>query len=84
MLTGIITLCVLVLVLVSIIVIKLLFEYSVVILKIISHLFIGWISLAIVNIIPSINIPINILTMIISGFGGILGTILLVLLSLIL
>lgn len=81
MLTGIITLCVLLVV--TIIVIKLLFEYGGVILKIIFHLIIGWISLAIVNIIPGINVPINILTMIISGFGGILGTILLVLLSLI-
>lgn len=81
MLTGIITLCVLLLV--AIIVIKLLFEYGGVILKIIFHLLIGWISLAVVNVIPGINVPVNIVTIIISGFGGILGTIFLVLMSLI-
>ena len=49
--------------------------------KIITHLLVGWISLVIVNIIPGINVPINIITMIISGFGGVWGTILLVILS---
>ncbi|RAP48493.1 MAG: sigmaK-factor processing regulatory BofA [Methanosphaera sp. rholeuAM74] len=51
-------------------------------IKIIAHLLLGWLSLAIINILPGINVPINIITMIISGFGGIWGTILLVILSL--
>ncbi|MDO5851985.1 MAG: pro-sigmaK processing inhibitor BofA family protein [Methanobacteriaceae archaeon] len=51
-------------------------------IKIILHLVLGWITLAIVNLIPGINIPINLLTLIISGFGGIFGTILLLIISL--
>lgn len=71
-------LLIIVLIIVTILVIKFLSEYGSVIVKIILHLAFGWILLGIVNIIPGINIPINLLTMIISGFGGVLGTLLLV------
>lgn len=71
-------LLIIVLIIVAILVIKFLSEYGSVIVKIILHLAFGWILLGIVNIIPGINIPINLLTMIVSGFGGVLGTLLLV------
>lgn len=47
-------------------------------LQIALHLITGWLLLGLVNILPGINIPINILTVIISGFGGVMGTLLLV------
>lgn len=81
MLIELITL--LILILIAIIGLKLLIENGDTILKIITHLAMGWITLVIVNIIPCIHIPINLITILISGFGGILGTILLVLLSII-
>ena len=81
MLIELITL--LILILIAIIGLKLLIETGDTILKIITHLAMGWITLVIVNIIPGIHIPINLITILISGFGGILGTILLVLLSII-
>lgn len=62
---------------------KLILEYGGTILKIVMHLALGWITLGLVNIIPGINVPINIITVAISGFGGVLGTFLLVLLSII-
>ncbi|WP_288640032.1 pro-sigmaK processing inhibitor BofA family protein [uncultured Methanosphaera sp.] len=81
MLIELITL--LILIPIAIIGLKLLIENGDTILKIITHLAMGWITLVIVNIIPGIHIPINLITILISGFGGILGTILLVLLSII-
>jgi inhibitor of the pro-sigma K processing machinery len=59
----------------------LILEYGGTILKIAMHLAFGWITLALVNVLPGINVPINIITMAISGFGGVLGTFLLVLIS---
>lgn len=49
-------------------------------LKIIAHFLAGWILLTVVNIIPGVHIPINIITLAISGFGGVAGTVLLALL----
>ncbi|AWX33016.1 pro-sigmaK processing inhibitor BofA family protein [Methanosphaera sp. BMS] len=62
---------------------KLILEYGGTILKIVMHLAFGWITLGLVNIIPGINVPINLITVAISGFGGVLGTFLLVLYSII-
>ncbi|MGC9517833.1 MAG: pro-sigmaK processing inhibitor BofA family protein [Methanomicrobiales archaeon] len=52
-------------------------------MKIVLHMIIGWILLFLVNLLPFINIPINILTILIAGFGGVIGVILLVILQLI-
>jgi len=51
--------------------------------KIILHMILGWILLFFVNLIPFVNIPINILTILIAGFGGVIGVILLLILQLI-
>lgn len=42
-------------------------------LSILLHMIIGWILLFIWNILPFFKIPINILTMLVAGFGGIIG-----------
>lgn len=47
------------------------------VLKIAAHIIAGWLLLTIANLMPGINIPINIITMLISGFGGVMGTVLL-------
>ncbi len=60
---------------------KLILDYGGTILKIAMHLAFGWITLALVNVIPGIDVPINLLTIAVSGFGGVLGTFILVLLS---
>lgn len=73
-----------VLIIIAILVIKFLSEYGSVIVKIILHLAFGWILLGIVNILPGVYIPINLLNIIISGFGGVLGTLLLVIVYVIL
>ncbi|WP_455645724.1 pro-sigmaK processing inhibitor BofA family protein [Methanosphaera sp.] len=80
-LSGILTL--IVLLLIAILIIKFIISYGGLILKIGVHLLAGWILLGFVNIVPGIDIPINLLTIIISGFGGVFGTFVLVLLSLI-
>jgi inhibitor of the pro-sigma K processing machinery len=51
--------------------------------KIAVHFLAGWILLTIANFLPGINVPINLITLIISGFGGVTGTILLALFYLI-
>ena len=48
------------------------------ILKIILHVILGWIFLVIVNLLPFIHIPINIFTILIAGFGGVFGVLLLI------
>ena len=72
-----------ILLIVAILALKIIIEYGGTILKIAMHLAFGWFTLAIVNILPGINVPINLITIAISGFGGALGTFLLVLLSII-
>ncbi|CDG65899.1 MAG: inhibitor of the pro-sigma processing machinery [Methanobacterium sp.] len=42
-------------------------------LSILVHMVLGWIFLFIWNILPFFKIPVNILTMLIAGFGGIIG-----------
>ena len=48
-------------------------------LSILLHIIIGWILLFIWNILPFFKIPINILTMLVAGFGGIIGVAVLIL-----
>ncbi len=55
-----------------------LFKIAGVLLKILVHVILGWIALFLVNILPFVHIPINILTVIIAGFGGIRGVLLLI------
>jgi inhibitor of the pro-sigma K processing machinery len=42
-------------------------------LKIIFNMVLGFIFLFIVNLLPFVEIPVNILTVLVAGFGGILG-----------
>lgn len=67
-----------VLVAIAAILLDFLFDIGSVILKLAAHMIAGWILLTIVNFLPGIQVPINILTLIISGFGGVVGTLLLV------
>lgn len=70
-----------VLLLIMLLAIKIILSYGGILLKIAVHLAFGWITLVIVNILPGIDVPINLVTLAISGFGGTLGTFILVLLS---
>jgi inhibitor of the pro-sigma K processing machinery len=45
-------------------------------LRILLHVILGWIFLVLVNLFPYVNIPINILTILVAGFGGVFGVIL--------
>ncbi len=56
-----------------------LFKIAGLLLKILVHVILGWIALFLVNILPFVHIPINILTVLIAGFGGIWGVLLLIL-----
>ncbi len=47
------------------------------IVQIAAYMISGWILLTIANFLPGINVPINIITVLISGFGGVIGTVLL-------
>lgn len=44
-------------------------------LRILLHAILGWILLFLVNLFPYVNIPINILTILVSGFGGVFGVV---------
>ncbi|OEC85032.1 MULTISPECIES: pro-sigmaK processing inhibitor BofA family protein [Methanobacterium] len=55
-----------------------LFKIAGLLLKILVHVILGWIVLFLVNILPFVHIPINILTVLIAGFGGIWGVLLLI------
>jgi inhibitor of the pro-sigma K processing machinery len=46
-------------------------------LRILLHAILGWILLFVANLFPYVDIPINILTILIAGFGGVFGVILL-------
>ena len=46
-----------------------------VILRVLLHVILGWILLFLVNLFPYVNIPINILTVLVAGFGGVFGVI---------
>lgn len=52
-------------------------------LQIVAYILSGWILLTIVNFLPGIDVPINIITILISGVGGVVGTVILVIFSLI-
>ena len=56
---------------------KFILDISSTVVKIAVHFLAGWVLLTIANILPGINVPINIITLAISGFGGVTGTILL-------
>jgi inhibitor of the pro-sigma K processing machinery len=64
------------------VVVKLLLKIGKTSLRIILNMLIGFISLYIVNILPFIHIPINWITTIIAGFGGIIGVSFLILIQL--
>ncbi len=42
-------------------------------LSILVHMVLGWILLFIWNLLPFFKIPLNILTVLVAGFGGIIG-----------
>lgn len=48
-------------------------------LSILVHMVLGWVLLFIWNILPFFKIPVNILTMLVAGFGGIAGVAVLIL-----
>jgi inhibitor of the pro-sigma K processing machinery len=60
-----------------------LFKAAGIIIKILLHMIFGVVMLFLVNLLPFIDVPINILTVLVAGFGGFIGVILLVLLNLI-
>lgn len=60
-----------------------LFKAAGIIIKILLHIVFGLVLLFIVNLIPFVHIPINILTVLVAGFGGFIGVVLLLILSLI-
>jgi inhibitor of the pro-sigma K processing machinery len=53
--------------------IKILLTLGKVLLGIVMHMFLGWTLLFIWNILPFYKIPITILTILVAGFGGVLG-----------
>lgn len=53
--------------------VSLLLKLGKVAISIILHMALGWIFLFIWNILPFFKIPINILSVLIAGFGGIIG-----------
>lgn len=67
-----------ILIIIAIAVFKLILSFSGTAIKIIAHFIAGWLLLTLVNLLPGINIPMNIVTMAISGFGGVFGTVILV------
>ncbi|HMK53227.1 MAG TPA: pro-sigmaK processing inhibitor BofA family protein [Methanobacteriaceae archaeon] len=52
---------------------KILLKVGKVAVSILVHMLLGWILLLIWNFLPFFKIPINILTLLVAGFGGILG-----------
>ncbi|HOI39706.1 MAG TPA: pro-sigmaK processing inhibitor BofA family protein [Methanobacterium sp.] len=64
---------VIVLVVLGVFGIGLLLKLGKVALSILLHMLAGWIFLFIWNILPFFKIPINILSVLVAGFGGIIG-----------
>lgn len=60
-----------------------LFKAAGLIIKVILHMAFGFILLFIVDLFPFVHIPINILTVLVAGFGGFIGVIFLIILALI-
>ena len=50
-----------------------LFKAAGLIIKILLHMIFGLILLFIVDLVPFVHIPINILTVLVAGFGGFIG-----------
>jgi inhibitor of the pro-sigma K processing machinery len=59
-----------------------LFKAAGIIIKILLHMVFGIVLLFLVDLIPFIHIPINVLTVLVAGFGGFIGVIFLIILSL--
>ena len=59
-----------------------LFKAAGLIIKVLLHMIFGLILLFIVDLVPFVHIPINILTVLVAGFGGFIGVILLIILGL--
>ncbi len=59
-----------------------LFKAAGLIIKILLHIIFGLILLFIVDLVPFVHIPINILTVLVAGFGGFIGVIFLIILGL--
>lgn len=55
--------------------IVILVKLSGVIIRVVLHVILGWILLFLANLFPLVNIPINILTVLVAGFGGVFGVI---------
>lgn len=70
-----------VIVIIAIIGIFILIKIGGLLLKLLIHAIFGWIILVLVNLIPTIHIPINILTILVAGIGGVFGVILLLILQ---
>jgi inhibitor of the pro-sigma K processing machinery len=62
-----------ILVILGIIGINVLLKVGKILLSIIVHMLLGWILLFIWNILPFFKIPITVLTVLVAGFGGIIG-----------
>ncbi|AUB55480.1 MULTISPECIES: pro-sigmaK processing inhibitor BofA family protein [Methanobacterium] len=62
-----------ILLIVGVLGVGLLLKLGKVALSILLHMLLGWILLFIWNILPFFKIPINILTVLVAGFGGIIG-----------
>ncbi len=58
-----------------------LFKAAGIIIKILLHMALGFILLFIVDLIPFIHVPLNIITILVAGFGGVFGVVLLIILS---
>jgi inhibitor of the pro-sigma K processing machinery len=62
-----------ILVILGIIGIKVLLKVGKVVLSIVVYMLLGWVMLFIWNILPFFKIPITLLTILVAGFGGVLG-----------
>jgi inhibitor of the pro-sigma K processing machinery len=62
-----------ILVILGIIGINVLLKVGKLVLSIILHMLLGWMLLFIWNILPFFKIPITVLTVLVAGFGGIIG-----------
>jgi inhibitor of the pro-sigma K processing machinery len=59
-----------------------LFKAAGLIIKILLHMIFGLILLFIVDLVPFVHVPINILTVLVAGFGGFIGVVILIILGL--
>jgi inhibitor of the pro-sigma K processing machinery len=60
-----------------------LFKAAGIIIKVLLHVLFGLILLVIVDLVPFVHIPINILTVLVAGFGGFIGVVFLIILALV-